>query len=475
MKKNLWIWAIAALSMAACTSEDVPTTEQIVTENDWISPDGRVVVQLGAESSPSVTVSRAPIEGDKVTSLTDLGIFAINRDEYISSAEWEEWPKTIDNCLLKNVKAQGANKAQEGSEPVEVDPLDSDVNTGKKVTLFDTNASQAGAVYYYPIQGSQNYDFYGYHPYQNSENIHFWENKESKQIPGVEINLDGDVDLITGKAEQATQILENEIYVTEHTGTTAPQLGTSSNPIDGYNAKYVRKIKYSNWIIDEWNKTLDQNATKLTGKKPFIPVISFKHRLTKLNFQIITAQEQAGDGNQSETEGGDRVDAKNLRVKNVGLVNVHRVARLFIEQDMTLNYIGRKEKAENALPMIMKDETNTDIWENEKIIPQEYKTETNPEYTSAGYLMVPATKDISDYERFPYQISLVVEANNSTGIPTEQNIVLDLKDENGDYLDFEAGKSYNIRIALYALQEVFVNATLTDWDSNTQDIYIPVE
>ena len=56
MKKNLWIWAIAALSMAACTSEDVPTTEQIVTENDWISPDGRVVVQLGAESTPAAVI-----------------------------------------------------------------------------------------------------------------------------------------------------------------------------------------------------------------------------------------------------------------------------------------------------------------------------------------------------------------------------------------------------------------------------------
>ena len=95
MKKNLSIWAIAALSMAACTSEDVPTTEQIVTENDWISPDGRVVVQLGAESTPAAVISRAPIINDDpedITVLQDLGIFAINRNEAITTEEFGDWP-----------------------------------------------------------------------------------------------------------------------------------------------------------------------------------------------------------------------------------------------------------------------------------------------------------------------------------------------------------------------------------------------
>ena len=133
MKKNLWIWALAALSMTACTSEDVPSQDQVVTENDFESPDGRIVVQLGAENTPAATVSRAPIEGDKVTSLTGLGIFAINRETTIKTAEWNSWPDAIENCLLKNVKAQGANSAAEGQDPVEVDPLDKDVNTGKKI------------------------------------------------------------------------------------------------------------------------------------------------------------------------------------------------------------------------------------------------------------------------------------------------------------------------------------------------------
>ena len=94
MKKNLWIWVLAAFSMAACTSEDVPTQEeQVVTENDWISPDGRVVVQLSAEGlpTPSLSVSRAsdkldkgPIEDTNISLLDNLGIFALakNNKEY---------------------------------------------------------------------------------------------------------------------------------------------------------------------------------------------------------------------------------------------------------------------------------------------------------------------------------------------------------------------------------------------------------
>ena len=53
--------------------------------------------------------------------------------------------------------------------------------------------------------------------------------------------------------------------------------------------------------------------------------------------------------------------------------------------------------------------------------------------------------------------------------------LLDLKKNKDEYLTFEAGKSYNIRIALYALQQVYVSAELTDWDTDTEDVYIPVE
>lgn len=454
MKKNLWIWAIAALSMAACTSEDVPTTEQIVTENDWISPDGRVVVQLGAESTPAAVISRAPIEGSNITVLKELGIFAVNRTGSIAQSELTGWPNTINNILLLNVKAQGAEDPNEDGK--EVDPLDKEVNKGKKLSLFDTEVTAPGAVYYYPMQGNQNFDFYGYQPRQEEVTI----NNGKAQVT---ISLNGDVDLITGKAEQAPQI--DNLYETEAVEGTKPDMVL--DPINGYNAKYIRKIKYHNWIIDESQNLSTEYQLDKNDKKPFIPNIKFGHRLTKLNFQIITAKEQAGEGNQ----GNDREEAKALRVHSIELKNVHTIAKLTIEPDMTLAYDGRPTDG-TGMAMI---KTNTDdnaIWADANtIIPQEYNEDPDHEYTTAGYLMVPATTAITDYDEFPYQIALTVVAKDETGVPHEQDIVLNFKSDNV----FEAGKSYNIRIALYAQQEVHVSAELTPWDTDTEDVYIPVE
>ena len=448
MKKNLWIWALAALSMSACTSEDAPSQDQVVTENDFESPDGRIVVQLGAENTPTATVSRAPIEGSDITALTELGIFAINRDAAITSSEYDEWPNTIYNCLLKNVKAAGTTN----------DPLDNGVNAGKRLTLYNTDATQSGYVYYYPIQGQQNYDFYGYQPRVDNTGLSLVDGK----IRVLMDLTDGDVDLITGEAPVAKTISEDTLYVTEATNDVAATTGTGV--IDGYNAKYVRKIKYHNWIIDE-SQSLTNNKLDLDDKDPFIPNIAFKHRLTKLNFQVITAKEQAGEGNQ----GNDREEATNLRVSDIKLKNVHVTAVLTIDRDMPLTY----EHGGTDVAMVKQTDGNSaSVWANENdIIPQNYE---NPEYYPAGYVMVPATADITGYADAPYKISLTVKSTNSMGIPQTQAVVLDLKDKNGNQLAFAAGKSYNIRIALYALQEVNVSAELTDWEQG-EDAYIPVE
>ena len=83
--------------------------------------------------------------------------------------------------------------------------------------------------------------------------------------------------------------------------------------------------------------------------------------------------------------------------------------------------------------------------------------------------MVPATADKADKDTKPYTISLVVIAKDQNGEPQEQTVELSLEDQT-----FLAGKSYNIQIALYAQQEVYVNATLADWEQGA-DVYIPVE
>lgn len=453
MKKNLWIWAIAALSMAACTSEDTPAPQ--VTDNDWISPDGRVVVQLGAESTASVSVSRAPIEGTNITVLKDLGIFALDRDATFDNNILTNWVNNND-CLLMNVKAEGADAG--GNTPI--DPLDPAVNTGKKISLYKSDGTgSAGAVYYYPMQGAYKYDFYGYQPREGSTV------SVSQGKMQVTMTLDGAKDLITGihNAQDAqykgiaTPVSETDLYDTEATDTEGPKKPATGETLQGFNAKYIRTIKYHNWIIDEYT-----DADLSAEKKPFVPKLEFVHRLTKLNFQIITAKKQSGpeDGTTGD-QGDDRNEAAQLCVKEVKLVNVPTNATLTLEPAMTLTFAGSESLNMQVLE-------NAAVWDNGKIIPQVY-TE-NGSYESAGYLMVPATADITT----AYQISLVVIAKNESGEPTEQTVTLDLKDSENNPITFLAGMSYNIQIALYAQQEVQVSATLTDWVPGS-DVYVPVE
>lgn len=464
MKKNLWIWALAALSMAACTSEETPLPQ--ITDSDWESPDGRVVVQLGAASTATVSVSRAPIKGTNITALKDLGIFALNRgatfeDDYLDEVgAWLE----DNNCLLMNVKAQGA-EASEGSG-TEVNSLDPTINTGKKISLYPSDGTgTAGAVYYYPLQGDYKYDFYGYQP-RTASTVSVAGGKMQ-----VSMTLDGDKDLITGIHNPnggdykgyAPQVSETDLYDKEATisgneVTVAPQ-STLSGTLEGYNAKYIRKIKYHNWIVDQCTgKTFDGSAITLKDKQPFVPKLEFVHRLTKLNFQIITAQAQSGAGNQ----GNDREEAKKLKVRDVKLLHVPTQATLTIEPDMTLAFTG-----DATLDIIKENTGNTTIWNDDIITPQEYVN--NGTYVSAGYLMVPEVGEEDGVTYPQYQIQLVVIANDTNGQPKEQTITLDLSANK-----FLAGKSYNLQIALYAMQEVQVSATLTDW-AEPEDVYIPVD
>ena len=40
---------------------------------------------------------------------------------------------------------------------------------------------------------------------------------------------------------------------------------------------------------------------------------------------------------------------------------------------------------------------------------------------------------------------------------------------------FEAGKSYTVNIALYAMQDVKIEATLSEWVNANDEITLPVE
>ena len=179
MKKNLWILA-AALCMTACSQNEDIVIEQPVTDSDFESPDGRLIIQLGGIESrigASVGVTRAPLDklyDDTDGATTQLGIFALATNDATNNTAITDANRTAawgdtDNygILLNNVQAAVTAWPQQGGTDEKPDGLEND--KAQKITLYKDNA--ANGVYYYPMQKKYDYTFYGYAPYQADQTI----------------------------------------------------------------------------------------------------------------------------------------------------------------------------------------------------------------------------------------------------------------------------------------------------------------
>ena len=152
MNKKFWIIAAMCSALcAACNNEVDEIISQPVTDNDWITPDGKVIVQLGAQSyDANASVTRAPL-----VSLIDaeLGIFALNKGD---NPDWRDGNDPDYNCLLKNIK--GTVPILNNGENI----VDDNETKASKIALWNTEATSAGSKYYYPMNNKYLYNFYGY-------------------------------------------------------------------------------------------------------------------------------------------------------------------------------------------------------------------------------------------------------------------------------------------------------------------------
>ena len=132
---------------------------------------------------------------------------------------------------------------------------------------------------------------------------------------------------------------------------------------------------------------------------------------------------------------------------------------------------------ESAETVQKENDSDQNVWESDKIKPQLYDENKSAAqakdrtYKSCGYMLVePRTG--SEGSPATYTITLTVHAPaDAEGIPVTQNVTLTLKAPNGS---FEAGKSYNVRIALYALQKVLIEGSLAGWQTG-ENIDAPIE
>jgi len=310
MNKKFWLFAAlcAGLSFTACTNDDEPQIEKPVTDNDWITPDGRVIVQLGGSSSKIAdvnTATRAPLTPEKAHG-TEIGIFALattqTDNETVSPAnvDWEEEP----GVLLKNIKGTFITEDNEGN-PVYA-PKGSEENA-KKITLSNVNGEGVGYLYYYPIDNKYTYTFYGYTPYALNTSTSLYNVTCDGSTASVQYKkFDGSQDIMWDKAI-APIIPKGSTLFLDENNLRDNVLGKD---LFGYKSKYIRLLKYHDEI-----KTKENYTSPSVPTYNWVPNLALEHQLAQLRFYVVTASKQSSQDKQDMLEDG----AKTLHVTKVNL------------------------------------------------------------------------------------------------------------------------------------------------------------
>lgn len=427
MKKNIWIWALAVTFLAACSNNDDNTVlEQTVTEDDWIGPDGRVVIQLGSgttAASATAAVTRVPITSENFRNATTtnptttVGIFAL-------ATESANWTNT-NGILLDNVQGIVTDSERNAAEGA-----DTSTGTPYKITLYGTdsdgNNGAYGSVYYYPMNVVYNYTFYGYAPHQDDANVSVTATDHT-----VGFTLDGSQDILYGSAAAET-IGENSIYTSGS--------AMNSTAISGYNARYIRQLKYHNDLV---------NLGTVNGElKPYVPNINFTHKLVQLKFRVIAAENQSS---------ADRTACANLSVSNIKIIDHGTTATLdYIDGTLTCEGVEGED-------LTMRNVAEGTTFEDGEATAS-YTPESGSSYITRGYLLAkPATS-------YTLELDITAPTNNNPN-PPAQTVTVNLSNNGG----FLAGYSYNVNIGVYAMQDVQADASLTDWVEVTDAIDATIE
>lgn len=432
MNKLIYIaLAAACISMAGCSNDDSPNVDR-TTDDDWISEDGRVVIQLGGldGANAHTAITRSPIldngsnffydENAIPAEANTMGIFAL--------APQANWGSATDYpLLLNNIEAVGTTTEKNMNEGAQENGL-------KKIKLKATQGSSWGGIYYYPMVTKFNYSFYGYAPFQAGQTV-------SNGNSVINFNsFNGSQDIIYAKAE-AAQVGANEIWIND-------SYEENTSPLNGYNAKYIRQLKYHYELNEDEGALTSAGENKKTTPHPWVPNLTFEHKLAWLKFAVIVATQQSE---------ADKNDAEQLKVKNVKIKNHGTRASLNI-LDGTLTFSTTGTDDLDMLAYTDPDYTDTPA-------SNEF-TPSNGSAPVVGYLLVNPAQT--------YEVELtVIPPENENGVtPPSQTFTITLSQP--DNASFEAGKSYLIKLGIYAMQEVEATASVTPWGSDTE-FEFPVE
>lgn len=187
---TLLAMAVSLAMLHSCSNDDVQPAGVDVS-------GGEVEIRLSSGTHANLTRASVGTEGNGDADISEMGVFCLAKDLQNINAGAQEinWFGSEDNwsaCLMDNVKSQ---------------------KIGANVTWLD------GRHYFYPISQFYNYDFYGYYPYVEGDNM-----QAEGNVVLAQYVIDGSQDIIWGKATSDEEYAYSARYFRSNPTAPAPSL-----------------------------------------------------------------------------------------------------------------------------------------------------------------------------------------------------------------------------------------------------------
>lgn len=284
-------------------------------------------------------------------------------------------------------------------------------------SLEDPNSVAAVAacgVKYYPPQG--NFDFWGYRLDDASTGSPVWEDS----LVSVPFTIDGSQDVMVAKAV-LTQVQQAE---------TAG-----------------------------WGENVDRYYSAFAARKGIQPNMVFKHLLSRLSFKIV-------GGNDDVRTNGVKLVSIGVRSKHTGklvvadTLNYSNANRMVWVEDTTL--LELKERRSTAVDAVLESltaiapsyEDSTSVLD-EGLATQRDTTVYLARETQVGEALLVAPQD-----KYEIEVKLQQPDRNDPSNILSYTYVFTMANPSG----FEMGKSYNVKLTIYGLQEIDVTTSLEPWE-----------
>ena len=407
MKRNLFWMAIAAISMASCTSDELTLAEQHQKE---AKSQGLMPINLSLTSATAnVTQTRGTgTVGDTAQATNTFkfeDIYVLMMD-VTSGAEWKytDCGGTLGEQFNNTFFCRPKEGATDGVYSLEYNGFD---------------GGAGGALKYYPLHGSS--DFFGYYidDAASASSVHYNDDKTALELPFV---INGSQDIMVGKA-----------------------------------------TNYQSGVV---------GFSNTTARNGVVPQINMKHMLTRFTFEVV-----AGDDGKDSLF----IDTISVFSKAEGTLKVAVKDNNFNYNDnesllSLIDWDNDKDSVEMVLDTLSAT-TPTFAGGKPKVVGCDtlFIGAQGTQYKVGDALFVQPGQD-------KYTLKLKMHQWTRTGwddaadepIITEQVAVQTLTIKDDRVPKFERAKSYHIKIKVYSMREIEIEATLEKWD-NAGDIDVDTD